>query len=159
MADEHQLPAAEPMPFIPLRGLTVFPYMIIHLDVTRDRSAAAVETAMMRDKKILLLPQIEEDVEEPSFEDLHTVGTVATIRQSFKLPGAAMRLLVEGLYRATVTEFEELEEYDAAQITEHHDPKETTMAIEAMTRAVVHKFEEWVKMSRRIPAEALVKSR
>ena len=156
MADEHQLPAAEPMPFIPLRGLTVFPYMIIHLDVTRDRSAAAVETAMMRDKKILLLPQIEEDVEEPSFEDLHTVGTVATIRQSFKLPGAAMRLLVEGLYRATVTEFEELEEYDAAQITEHHDPKETTMAIEAMTRAVVHKFEEWVKMSRRIPAEALV---
>ena len=144
------------LPLLPLQGLIVFPYMIIHLDVMRERSAAAIDEAMLKDKKIMLVAQIKDETENPGEKDIHKIGTLAEIRQIFKLPGGAIRVLVEGLHRATVENYRELERYAEVDITEHTDPIDESMQMEALTRAVAHEFEEWVKLSKRIPAEALI---
>ena len=137
------------LPLLPLQGLIVFPYMIIHLDVMRERSAAAIDEAMLKDKKIMLVAQIKDETENPGEKDIHKIGTLAEIRQIFKLPGGAIRVLVEGLHRATVENYRELERYAEVDITEHTDPIDESMQMEALTRAVAHEFEEWVKLSRR----------
>lgn len=144
------------MPLLPLRGMVVFPYMIVHLDAGRGRSVAALEAAMAEDRRIILVAQKDAEVEDPDAEGLHKVGTAAEVRQLLKLPNGALRVLVEGLSRAKVKKFHALENYDAidAEITE--DKLERTMETEAMTRMVVGQFEEWVKLSRNIPPEALV---
>lgn len=144
------------LPFLPLRGMMVFPYMIIHLDVSRERSTAALETAMLNDHRIMLSAQLKEEDEEPKLKDVYPIGTVAEIRQLFKLPGGILRVLVEGICRGTIEDYRDNEKYAEVDVTEHHDPIDASMPMEALTRAVVHQFEEWVKLSKRIPAEALV---
>lgn len=90
----------EVVPAIALRGLTIFPNMIIHFDVSRQKSIIAVEQAMMQDQKIFLVAQKDISVEEPAQEDVYTIGTIATVKQVSKLPGGLVRVLVEGIYRA-----------------------------------------------------------
>src|SRR5699024_6365324 len=96
-------------PFLALRGMVVFPYMVSHLDVGRDKSIASLETAMMGDQKILLVSQKEVAVEDPNPEDLYRVGTMAKINQMLKLPNGTIRVLVEGLDRAKALEYNEQE--------------------------------------------------
>ena len=87
-------------PLLPLRGMVVFPSMIIHLDAGRPRSIGAIEQTMLADRRILLIAQNNAEIEEPKSEDLFSVGTIAEVRQIFKLPGGALRVLVEGIERA-----------------------------------------------------------
>ena len=87
------------MPVIALRGLTVLPKMMIHFDVSRARSVAAVERAMIDDQKVFLVTQKNPDDENPSQEQLHQIGTVSAVKQLVKLPGGLIRVMVEGLYR------------------------------------------------------------
>ena len=147
------------MPFMPLLGLTIFPYMIIHLDVVSKRAIAAIDQAMLRDKRLVLATHIHDLTEAESEDtpgDVYAVGTVVEIRQIFKLPGGPVRILVEGLHRASIAQFLDCGAYDAVNAIEHFDSVASTPNIEALTRAVVHKFETWVKLSRRMPEEALI---
>ena len=146
----------ERIPMLPLRGMVVFPSMIIHLDAGRARSVGAVEQAMLLERRILLVAQKNADIEEPAPGDLFTVGTIAEVRQLFKLPGGALRVLVEGIGRAQVRQVHVLDKYDEAEILPLHDHVTQSLEMEALTRGVVHRFEEWVKATRKIPAEALV---
>nr|MBO6294368.1 LON peptidase substrate-binding domain-containing protein [Schwartzia sp. (in: firmicutes)] len=146
----------ERIPMLPLRGMVVFPSMIIHLDAGRARSVGAVEQAMLLERRILLVAQKNADIEEPAPGDLFTVGTIAEVRQLFKLPGGALRVLVEGTGRAQVRQVRVLEKYDEAEILPLHDQVTQSLELEALTRGVVHRVEEWVKASRQSPAEALV---
>ena len=84
------------MPLIPLRGLMVFPHMVLHFDVGRARSVAALEKAMMEDQQVFLVAQKDGDIEEPDPHDFCAVGTVALIKQVLNLPGDSIRVLVEG---------------------------------------------------------------
>ena len=143
-------------PLLPLRGMVVFPSMIIHLDAGRPRSIGAIEQAMLADRRILLVAQKNAEIEEPKPEDLFTMGTVAEVRQIFKLPGGAFRVLVEGIERARIRSVRALEKYDEAEAICLRDAMAPSMELEALTRGVVHQFEEWVKVTRKIPAEALV---
>lgn len=146
----------EKFPLLPLRGMVVFPSMIIHLDAGRPRSVGAIEQAMLADRRILLVAQNDAEIEEPKPEDLFSMGTVAEVRQIFKLPGGALRVLVEGIERAQIRSIDALEKYDEAEAICLRDTVVPSMELEALTRGVVHQFEEWVKVTRKIPAEALV---
>lgn len=94
------------LPTVALRGLTIFPNMIIHFDLSRDRSIAAVEQAMMADQRVFLITQRDSQVTEPEVEDLYTVGTIAEVKQVSKLPGNIVRVLVEGQNRARLETLE-----------------------------------------------------
>ncbi|WP_298593972.1 endopeptidase La [uncultured Mitsuokella sp.] len=144
------------LPVLPLRGVVVFPYMLIHLDVGRPRSMEALEAAMVQDREIFLTAQIDPETEEPEEKDLYPVGTLAEIRQLIKLPDGSVRVLVEGKKRARKQAFAALERYDEVEAEICIDPIDGSMGMEALTRAVVHEFEEWVRLSKKIPAETLI---
>ncbi|MCR5440417.1 MAG: endopeptidase La [Selenomonas sp.] len=144
------------MPLLPLRGMMVFPYMMIHLDVGRERSMAALEQAMVEDREIFLTAQLDAEMDKPGLADIYTVGTVAEIRQLVKMPGESVRVLVEGQHRAIIRDYRETETYAEVDVEEFKDKIDTSMKMEALNRAVVHQFEEWVKLSKKIPPETLV---
>lgn len=150
------MPEMKTLPLLPLRGMMVFPYMIIHLDVGRERSMAALEQAMVEDRKIMLSAQIDADTDLPVREDLYEVGTVAEVRQLIKLPGGTIRVLVEGEKRARIITYRQQKQYDEVEVEVYTDPIDSSMQMEALTRAVVHEFGEWVKLSKKIPEETLV---
>ncbi|MFA6849462.1 MAG: endopeptidase La [Selenomonadaceae bacterium] len=134
----------------------VFPYMIIHLDVGRNKSIAAIEEAMVRDRRIMLSAQKDAEIDEPKHEDIYEVGTVAEIRQLVKLPGGTMRVLVEGIHRGRIAEYDEGSKFAEVVIEEYDEKTDTSLEMEALTRAVIHAFEQWVKLSKKIPPETLV---
>ena len=144
------------LPLLPLRGMVVFPYMMIHLDVARDRSMAAIEEAMVENREVMLTTQMDAEKEEFTPQELYKVGTVAEVRQVIKLPGDLVRVLVEGKHRAFIHEYHEQENFDTVDVEEFHDHIDTSLNMEALNRAVVHQFEEWVRMSKKIPPETLV---
>ena len=146
------------LPILPLRGMVVFPYMMVHLDAGRDPSISALEKAMLQEEHhVFLLAQRDADVEGPEIKDLYNVGTVAEIKHLVKLPDGAVRVLVEGLHRGQIVEVNQEEsQFIEAQIREYEDPIVKTTEMEALVRVVVHEFEQWVKSSQKIPAEAMV---
>ena len=145
------------LPILPLRGMLVFPYTVIHLDVGRKKSINAIEEAMLGSKEIFLATQKEAQTDEPTEEDIYTVGTVAEIRQVLKMPGGTMRVLVEGLYRARIQTYLPYEEYMKVGIEEFKSETVTKDAeMEALMRTVVHQFEQYVRMSKKIPPETVV---
>jgi len=145
------------IPMLPLRGVLVFPYTVIHLDVGRKKSINAIEEAMLNNKKIFLATQIEAQTDEPEKDDIYTTGTVAEIKQILKMPGQTMRVLVEGLYRARVEEYQEYEPFIKAKIVELcEDCLEKTTEIEALMRTLTNKFEQYVRISKKIPPETVV---
>lgn len=144
------------IPLLPLRGILVFPYMIIHLDVGREKSISALEEAMLHDRLIMLAAQKDAQNDMPSSDEIFDVGTVAEIKQLLKLPGGTIRVLVEGLHRAKITEYKELDNYYQVEIEEFDEVKDRTAEIEALTRTAINQFEQWVKFSKKIPPETLV---
>ncbi len=146
------------LPLVPLRGLVVFPNMIMHLDVGRDSSVNALEAAMVGNRRIFLVAQLDTDNDSPEAEDLYEVGTVSEIRQIIKLPDGNVRVLVEGMTRGVMKEYSDSEngKYIEVEIEIHEDTWEDTMETEALVRGVVHQFEEWVKLSKKIPSETFV---
>ena len=142
---------------LPLRGLLVFPYTVIHLDVGRKKSINAIEESMLGSKEIFLATQKEAQTDEPDEEDIYEVGTVAEIRQVLKMPGGTMRVLVEGLYRARIKAFLPHDEYMKVSIEEYKSELVTKDAeTEALMRTVVYQFEQYVRMSKKIPPETVV---
>lgn len=116
----------EAIPVVALRGLTVFPHLIIHFDLNRKKSIEAIECAMTKDQQILLVTQRDAQTLEPAEQDLYPVGTIATIRQITKLPGKVLRVMVEGNYRARVlglTEETEYLEADYELIPDEEEPE------------------------------------
>ena len=144
------------IPLLPLRGLMVFPYTIIHLDVGREPSIAALEEAMVQDRLIMLSAQKDAAVDKPQQEDIFEIGTVAEVKQLLKLPGGTIRVLVEGLRRAKIASYQPKETYIEVEVEEYDESTDESIEMEALLRAVVHQFEEWVRLSRKIPPETLV---
>ncbi|MDD2233838.1 MAG: endopeptidase La [Desulfitobacteriaceae bacterium] len=144
------------LPLLPLRGILVFPYMISHLDVGRERSMAAIEEAMLGDKKVLLASQKEMEIDSPVSEDIYSIGTVAEIKQLLKLPGGTMRVLIEGICRGKILEYLTEEPYFSVLVEEHQDiEKASTLDLEALTRGAIHQFEEYAKLSKKVPNETI----
>ncbi|MDO4204405.1 MAG: endopeptidase La [Selenomonadaceae bacterium] len=144
-------------PLLPLRGMMIFPYMIINFDVGRARSLAAVETANRNDKKIFLTAQRDENTQSPEMRDLYEMGTVAEIKQVMRLPNGGARVVVEGLGKARLLQLNHEADFDLVAVQPEHDMGvNDSQELTALVRAVVHKFEEWVKLSKQLPAEALI---
>ena len=106
--EKEEMKMWEVMPAVALRGLTIFPHMIIHFDLSRQKSIIAVEQAMMQEQKIFVITQKDTSVEEPVKEELYQIGTVAVIKQVSKLPGGLVRVLVEGITRGRLKELESI---------------------------------------------------
>lgn len=144
------------LPLVPLRGVTVFPNMIMHLDVGRESSINALEAAMVADRKIFLVTQKSVDMDAPRREDLYEVGTVAEVRQVIKIPDGNVRVLIEGVNRGVIQNYGEGRGYVEVTVEVHEDAWKDSLQLEALVRGVVHEFEEWVKISKRIPSETFV---
>lgn len=148
------------LPLVPLRGIVVFPNMIMHLDVGRASSIHALEAAMVTNRRIFLVAQMYMEDDSPQEEDLFEVGTISEIRQIIKLPDGNVRVLVEGVNRGVMREYRDYKsekgDYVEVDVEVHEDKWEDSMETEALVRGVVHEFEEWVKLSKRIPSETFV---
>jgi ATP-dependent Lon protease len=147
---------AKVLPLLPLRGILVFPNMVLHLDVGRERSVNALEQAMVEDNKVLLVAQKEARVDEPAQDDIYTMGTVAQIKQMLKLPGGTIRVLVEGLTRAHVRGFIEQDPFFKVEAEEVPEDNTKSVEVEALMRSVIYQFEQYIKLSKKIPPETLV---
>jgi ATP-dependent Lon protease len=144
------------LPLLPLRGILVFPNMVLHLDVGRERSVNALEQAMVDDNKVLLVTQKEARVDDPAPEDIYSMGTIAQIKQMLKLPGGTIRVLVEGLSRAYVRDFVEADPFFKVHAEEVLEDTTKSIEVEALMRSVTYQFEQYIKLSKKIPPETLV---
>ncbi len=148
------------MPVLALRGLMVFPYMVLHFDVGRPRSVAALEAAMTTDQRIFLTAQQDTEVEDPEAEDLCRMGTVAVIRQVMNLPGDSLRVLVEGERRAVL---ERMTQEDPCFMGDVRPVEDTCTAddieVAALVRAVKDFFEEYGQASQRVSHETVASIR
>ena len=145
------------MIMLPLRGVLVFPYMIIHLDVGREKSINALEQVMMQDRLIMLATQRDAQNDKPGPADIYEAGTVAEIKQLLKLPGGTMRVLVEGLYRARIHSYLKEDPYFEVEGEEFREvATRKTPELEAQARLLARQFEQWAKLSKKIPPETLV---
>ncbi len=145
------------LPLIPLRGLSVFPYMVLHFDVGREKSIKALEEAMMRDQMIFLTTQRDVDIDLPEKEDFYEIGTICKVKQMLKLPGDAIRVLVEGVARGKVLEYLHEEPYFNVHVERYIEMKaDKSREVEALMRGVVTAFETYVNVSNRISPDVLV---
>lgn len=144
-------------PLLALRGMIIFPGMIINLDVGRERSVKAVEEAMEGDRKILLVSQKKATTMEPEEKDLYTIGTIATIKQLLKLPNGAVRILVEGLNRSKIVKLvDDKVSMFKCEHVEIEDVIEDSKEIEALKRMLVDTFEKWILASKKITSDILL---
>ncbi|MCZ8513319.1 endopeptidase La [Paenibacillus filicis] len=143
------------LPLLPLRGLLVYPSMVLHLDVGREKSVRALDKAMVEDSMILLCSQSEVNIEEPKSEDIYRIGTIAKVRQMLKLPNGTIRVLVEGVIRAEITEFLVNEEYYEVNVKELHEQETTDPEIDALMRTVLNQFEHYINLSKKVTPETL----
>lgn len=148
--------AKRTLPLLPLRGILVFPYMIIHLDVGREKSVKALEAAMLAERQIVLATQMDAQIDTPTPEEIYRCGTVAEIKQLLKLPGGTIRVLVEGLRRARIESYLDTEDFFQVEVSEAVEDVQATPAVEAYKRNMVEAFEKWAKLSKKIPPETLV---
>ena len=141
----------EKMPMIPLRGIVVFPGMVTHFDCGRDRTIGAIEESEIRDSKIFLVSQIDEDIEDPTMDEIYTVGAVASIKQILKIPGGIVRILIEGETRGRILSSEEKDKYTEVEV-EILETEEIEMNsnIEALTRLAEKDIEEYSEMDQKM---------
>lgn len=143
------------LPLLPLRGLLVYPSMVLHLDVGREKSVKALEKSMVDDSMILLCSQSEVNIEEPTTEDIYRIGTIAKVRQMLKLPNGTIRVLVEGVVRAEIIEFISNDEYYEVQIKELPEQESTDSEVDALMRTVLTQFENYINLSKKVTPETL----
>ena len=148
----------EQFPVIALRGLVSFPHATIHFEAGREKSLRAIEKAMKADQRVLLLPQTDLMDNDPNFEGLNAIGTVAQIKQVVRVPGEAARLLVTGLYRArVVTALKTDPCLSARTLSLRDEPLAMTPRLEAMMRTAYRLFEEFMDLSQRPLHEELLR--
>ncbi|MEB3100405.1 endopeptidase La [Ferviditalea candida] len=143
------------IPLLPLRGLLVFPSMVLHLDVGREKSIKALEKAMLEDNMILLCSQSEVNIEDPSEDDIYKVGTVSKVRQMLKLPNGTIRVLVEGMFRAEVLEYTDSDQYFEVMAKELPETEVPDPEIDALMRSVLTQFEHYISLSKKVTPETL----
>ena len=146
------------IPLIPLRGISIFPHMVIHFDVGREKSVQALEKSMMDDSLIMLCTQINPKVEEPAFDDFYHVGTMAKVKQMLKLPGGSIRVLVEGINRGKVKSLSQEEPYfEAVADIYSYDSEELEKSqdIEAAMRLVIEDLEEYIGLNPKVSSEVI----
>ena len=147
------------LPLIPLRGLAIFPYTILNFDIGRESSLKALDEAMLGDELIFLTSQKEAEIDEPTEEDFYHVGTICKVKQTIKLPGDTVRVLVEGISRGTIEEINQDKGYFEAVIDEivyNEDEIVNDMEVEALIRNVLESFEEYINIGNRVSPEILV---
>jgi len=143
------------IPLLPLRDIVIFPEMVTPLFVGRPRSIKALEEAMGGERHIFLVAQNDSAIDEPVKEDLYTVGTIAKISQLLKLPDGTVKLLVEGISRATVDRLIEQDDFTLVTYDEIEDVQAGSLEAEALVRGVRTLFEAYVTFSRKIPSEVV----
>ncbi len=141
------------VPLLPLRGVLVYPTMVLHLDVGRDKSIQALEQAAMDENIIFLAMQKEMNIDDPKEDDIYSVGTVAKVKQMLKLPNGTLRVLVEGLHRAEVVEFIEEENVVQVSIKTITEEVEADLEEKALMRTLLEHFEKYIKVSKKVSNE------
>ncbi len=145
------------LPMIPLRGLTVFPNMVLHFDIGREKSINALEKAMVLNQYIFLSAQKDENTDLPTPEDFYHIGTIGKIKQMLKLPGDSIRVLVEGVSRGRIEEVVFEVPYFKCMVTkiEDEEPEELTAKTEALMRSVLNSFDEYLSVNQKLAPEIL----
>lgn len=143
------------LPLLPLRDVVVFPHMVIPLFVGRPKSIKALEAAMAADKTILLVAQKSAAKDEPDASDLYDIGCISNILQMLKLPDGTVKVLVEGVQRARLDHVEDRKSLFVAQVTPIESSERNANEIEAMRRAILSQFDQYVKLNKKIPPEIL----
>lgn len=159
MMEQNYTKIDHELPLIPLRGLAIFPYMILNFDIGREMSLKALDQAMLDDELVFLTSQIEAEVDEPTTEDFYHVGTICKVKQVIKLPGDTVRVLVEGVSRGKVKEINEDDGYFKALVEEIIYDQENAnedIEVEAFVRNVFDAFEEYINIGNRVSPEILV---
>ena len=146
---DHQLP------LLPLRDVVVYPHMVLPLFVGRERSIEALEHAMLDNKQVLLVAQRNASDDQPGVDDLYQVGTVSNILQLLKLPDGTIKVLVEGSYRAAVLAIDDDEQFAVASVREIEADPLSERDAASLVKATVEKFEKYVGLSKKVPAEVL----
>ncbi|PFC86004.1 endopeptidase La [Bacillus anthracis] len=141
------------VPLLPLRGVLVYPTMVLHLDVGRDKSIQALEQAAMDENIIFLAMQKEMNIDDPKEDDIYSVGTVAKVKQMLKLPNGTLRVLVEGLHRAEVVKFIEEENVVQVSIKTITEEVEADLEEKALMRTLLEHFEQYIKVSKKVSNE------
>lgn len=142
--------------FLPLRGMVLFPNNGAHIDIGRDKSVAALEECLAHGRQIMLSAQKDVEVEDPKREDVYEIGTVCQVQHVTKLNNGIMRAQIEGLYRARILDFRDDGLFIEVDVEEIEEDKTDTKEIQALMRACISKFEDWVKLSHKIPSEVMI---
>ncbi|TKB45108.1 endopeptidase La [Thalassotalea mangrovi] len=142
-------------PVLALRDVVVYPQMVIPLFVGREKSIRCLEQAMDTDKRVFLVAQKDASVDDPTPDDLYKIGTVATILQMLKLPDGTVKVLVEGIQRASIEEFTETEQSFIAKVSFIASTQVNEQNFEVLVRSAVSQFEGYVKLNKKIPPEVL----
>lgn len=143
------------LPVLPLRDIVVFPHMVVPLFVGREKSVRALDEIMKGDKQILLATQKNSVDDDPAPDAIYQTGVLATVLQLLKLPDGTVKVLVEGKGRAHLTRFTDREDYYEAEAVEIADEEGDASQSEALLRAVIEQFENYVKLNKKVPPEAL----
>jgi len=153
---KHVTSGTEVFPVLPLRDIVVFPHMIVPLFVGRDKSVRALEDVMKDDKQILLVTQKNAGDDDPAAEDIFSVGTIGTVLQLLKLPDGTVKVLVEGGRRARILRYTATDTFFQAEAEEIDEDPGDRQEVEALSRAVIGQFEQYIKLNKKIPPEVLV---
>jgi ATP-dependent Lon protease len=143
------------LPVLPLRDIVVFPHMVVPLFVGRDKSVRALEEVMQGDKQILLATQKNSADDDPAPSAIYEIGVVATVLQLLKLPDGTVKVLVEGRSRARITRFTDQADFYQAEVEHVEEDGGQVHEAEALSRAVVEQFENYIKLNKKVPPEAL----
>ncbi|MBQ2754694.1 MAG: LON peptidase substrate-binding domain-containing protein, partial [Clostridia bacterium] len=146
------------LPLIPLRGLVVFPYMILHFDIARRKSIASLEKAMLENKQVFLVAQKNIETEQPTFEELHSFGVVANVKQLLKLPNGNIHVLVEGVNRGKLIQFEKNEKYITALVRTYQEPDIDVddLEVSALVRKIKSQFDDFAQLNTKISKESAI---
>jgi ATP-dependent Lon protease len=144
------------VPVLPLRDIVVFPHMIVPLFVGREKSVRALEEVTKEDKQILLVTQKDAAQDDPTTDDIYTVGTIGTVLQLLKLPDDTVKVLVEGTARARITKYTDKDVFFEAEAEIFTDEIPDAKEVEALARTVVSQFEQYIKLNKKVPPEVLV---
>ncbi|WP_295645427.1 LON peptidase substrate-binding domain-containing protein, partial [uncultured Methylibium sp.] len=153
----HPVLPAEPitLPLLPLRDVVVFPHMVIPLFVGRPKSIKALEAAMEAGRQIMLVAQKAAGKDEPKSDDMFDIGCVSSILQMLKLPDGTVKVLVEGMQRATTKRIDDSGEFFTAEVVPMPPEAGVSPEVEALRRAVTQQFDQYVKLNKKIPPEIL----
>ena len=132
------------LPFVPLRGIVVFPKLLSNIDIGRENSLAAVDYAMEHDRLMIVSAQLDEDEENPGFDGIYQVGTLVRIQQLLRLPGGIVRILADGISRVEIRGYSDKENYTEVAAVKIQEVYAESNENEALRRLMLHRFTDWL---------------